>query len=264
MKTPTGLALSLDPALNQFKLRTDCTVCTVTLQNKRKLTPAFSEAQHGFQELPGSIGLQLATADSAINICNQGSKVVVLFRPRKLEELAQQTEQKTSKLLCPPVTRMIDRRAQWIALGIREELESISPSLLAVDASLTILALHVVRTYSGPSCTFAAGRARLSKRTIQHLQDFLLEHLDENVSLERLAREADMSVSHFLRAFSSSFGQTPHQYVIELRLKKAEQLLTTTSIPIGEIAYLTGFASQSHLTTTMKRRMSVTPREMRG
>ncbi|RUT91735.1 AraC family transcriptional regulator, partial [Mesorhizobium sp. USDA-HM6] len=74
----------------------------------------------------------------------------------------------------------------------------------------------------------------------------------------------DLSPYHFARAFSKTFGVSPHRYVLILRLDFAEKLLADRRMSITDIADLSGFSSQSHLTTTMKKYRNVTPQQVRA
>jgi AraC-like DNA-binding protein len=53
-----------------------------------------------------------------------------------------------------------------------------------------------------------------------------------------IAQSVSMSPYHFTRLFKSSIGKSPHQYVIEARVKRAKDLLTTGKFGISEAAYL--------------------------
>jgi AraC family transcriptional regulator len=63
--------------------------------------------------------------------------------------------------------------------------------------------------------------------------------------------------------FTKTFGQSPHQYLLNLRLASAERLLVESDLPIPEIAYASGFASQSHLTESMRKNKQTTPAKIR-
>jgi AraC family transcriptional regulator len=62
-----------------------------------------------------------------------------------------------------------------------------------------------------------------------------------------------MSPYHFARLFKESTGLSPYQYVIEARVRKAKELLTTGKFTISEAAYHVGFVDQSHLTRHFKK-----------
>ena len=63
----------------------------------------------------------------------------------------------------------------------------------------------------------------------------------------------------FSAAFTRAFGIPPYRYVIERRVERVELLLRHSDLPISQIAYDTGFSSQSHLTTTFKRAVGQAP-----
>ena len=66
-------------------------------------------------------------------------------------------------------------------------------------------------------------------------------------------REIGVSRRHFFRAFKQSTGKTPHSYVAEHRLKRADDLLRTTDFSATDIALGCGFASSSHFTVAFKQ-----------
>ncbi|MFE7620297.1 helix-turn-helix transcriptional regulator [Streptomyces sp. NPDC057496] len=59
-------------------------------------------------------------------------------------------------------------------------------------------------------------------------------------------------------------GESPHQYVMQLRLERARQALLNTNRPIADIAVEHGFADQSHLTRMMRRHTGTTPGLLRN
>ncbi|RUV89262.1 AraC family transcriptional regulator [Mesorhizobium sp. M1A.F.Ca.IN.022.07.1.1] len=93
---------------------------------------------------------------------------------------------------------------------------------------------------------------------------FLSKNFSRKLSLAEMAGACDLSPYHFARAFSTTFGASPHQYVLKLRLDYAEKLLADGGLSITDIADLSGFSSQSHFTTTMKKYRNVTPLQVRA
>lgn len=94
---------------------------------------------------------------------------------------------------------------------------------------------------------------RLAPQMLRQVAAYVDEHLANKISLSELASLADMPVFGFSRAFKLSIGVAPYQYILRRRIRRAEHLLTTTTMPIVDIAYAAGFASQSHLTTAFTR-----------
>jgi AraC family transcriptional regulator len=100
----------------------------------------------------------------------------------------------------------------------------------------------------------ALGAAQKS-RVIATVEAGLARDLD----LAELAEVAGVSRFHFLRLFKNTFGMTPHRYVLDQRLAAARRMLETTALPIAQVALATGFSSQSHLSTAMRRSTGLSP-----
>ena len=83
--------------------------------------------------------------------------------------------------------------------------------------------------------------------------------LGGNLSLQQIAAEFDLSVSHFSRAFRISTGLPPHQWLLRQRVKAAKQLMTVRDLPLSEIAMSAGFANQSHFTRVFSAAVGVSP-----
>ncbi|AZO44997.1 AraC family transcriptional regulator [Mesorhizobium sp. M7D.F.Ca.US.005.01.1.1] len=103
----------------------------------------------------------------------------------------------------------------------------------------------------------------LSVRSTRRVQEFLDENFTRKLALAEMAAVCGLSPYHFVRAFSRTFGMPPHQYVLDLRLDFAERLLADSRMTIADIAHSSGFSSQSHFTTVMKKYRQVTPLQAR-
>ena len=88
-------------------------------------------------------------------------------------------------------------------------------------------------------------------------------HLNESMDLSMLAAVAGLSMHHFAREFKQSAGVTPHYYLIQKRIERAQQMLAQTDLSLSEIAYATGFSDQSHLARHFRHLLGTTPREFR-
>ena len=103
----------------------------------------------------------------------------------------------------------------------------------------------------------------LSDRVLRSILSYIDANLDADLSLETLASLSGVLTHQFVRAFKRKVGEPPHQYVLARRIDAARELLCTTKHPISDVAYATGFASQSHMTTTFKREIGMTPARFR-
>jgi AraC family transcriptional regulator len=92
-------------------------------------------------------------------------------------------------------------------------------------------------------------------------KSYLEERLQENIHILDIAQEAGLSEYHFFRLFKTSFGITPQQYLIQIRLTKAWQLLKSGHYNITEVAHLVGFADIYSFSKAFKKRFKISPTE---
>jgi AraC family transcriptional regulator len=88
--------------------------------------------------------------------------------------------------------------------------------------------------------------------------DYIETHLSEVLSLEKLAVCEQLTLYHFAHAFKKVIEQSPHQYIIGQRVKRAQHLLRTTQLSLAQIATEVGFANQSHLNRHFKSIVGIT------
>lgn len=98
---------------------------------------------------------------------------------------------------------------------------------------------------------------------VRKVQRYIEMHLDDSLTLGRLAAAADMSKYHFSRLFRESVGMPPYRYVLNRRVVRAKQLLWDTDLPIAQIALQTGFSNQSHFGEAFRKLTRESPSEFR-
>jgi transcriptional regulator GlxA family with amidase domain len=103
-----------------------------------------------------------------------------------------------------------------------------------------------------------------SRAPVRDVQEWLPEHLREDLSVEALAKRATMSPRNFARAFRTEVGVTPARYVERLRVEAARTELETTQRTVKEIATDVGFGTLETMHRVFKRALGVTPAEYRG
>jgi len=97
----------------------------------------------------------------------------------------------------------------------------------------------------------------------RHICAFINASLGDDLSVARLAAEANLSPDYLIRKFRLDLGVTPHQYVMRSRIKRAQELLATTDMPLTDVAAAVGFADQSHLSTAFRKLVGVSPARYR-
>ncbi|MBE1491480.1 AraC family transcriptional regulator [Plantactinospora soyae] len=120
-----------------------------------------------------------------------------------------------------------------------------------VEALVLLVARHAVP----PQTPRPPGQER---RAVRLSKEYLREHLDENVTLEALARNAGLSAFHLCRVFRAAVGMTPHAYQTQSRVRHAKSLLRA-GLPITEVAAQAGFYDQAHLNRHFKRVVGLPP-----
>jgi AraC-like DNA-binding protein len=109
----------------------------------------------------------------------------------------------------------------------------------------------------------ALARGGLSPRVLRRVHDYVEAHLEESLSLDKLAATSGLSLYHFTRAFKQSQGVTPHNYLLQRRIERAQELLIKTDAPMSQIAFATGFADQSHFARRFRQHIGVSPSAFR-
>lgn len=133
------------------------------------------------------------------------------------------------------------------------------------ESMAQVLGLHLLREYATRAPASLPGDAgpKFSIGAKKRLEDYIVSHLDQHLSLDELATLAGMTTHHLIAVFRRTFGMTPLQYVISQRLQVACTLLESTRQDITTIALATGFSSHSHLTSAFKQRFGIAPRQFR-
>lgn len=95
---------------------------------------------------------------------------------------------------------------------------------------------------------------------VKRVREYIDAYYTEHISLQQLAKVADLSSFHLIRVFRRQVGLPPHAYLKQVRVKQAKILLRKGE-SIAQVALATGFVDQSHLTKQFKRIIGVTPKQ---
>ena len=149
-----------------------------------------------------------------------------------------------------------DAQIEHIAWALEAESRAEAPNGLLYRESLGLaLAARLLACYR----TQVEAKGGLSSPQRQRITEYVEAHLDESLSLERLARVAGLSASHFKTLFKRSMGLPVHEYVVQRRVERARALLLQGELSVGEVALEAGFSHQSHMARCMRRVLGVTP-----
>jgi AraC-like DNA-binding protein len=107
-------------------------------------------------------------------------------------------------------------------------------------------------------------RGGLPPRALQLVRQYVDAHLNEKISVQTLANVTGLSIYHFARAFKQSEGLTPHDYLVQRRVKYAQKLLSNSDLPLSEVALAAGFSDQSHFARRFREYVGVAPSRYRS
>jgi two-component system response regulator YesN len=100
--------------------------------------------------------------------------------------------------------------------------------------------------------------------TIQHAKEFIESHyMESNLSLNDVATHVNLSSSHFSVVFSQETCQTFKEFLTEVRIKKAKELLRTTNLRAIDISYQIGYNDPHYFSTMFKKKTGFSPTEFR-
>lgn len=106
--------------------------------------------------------------------------------------------------------------------------------------------------------TNAAKSIRLARR-LGPAMEYIGSHLDQRISVSKLAALSYLSIGRFHAAFRDYTGRTPGQYVFELRMQRASAMLQETAWPLNRVAAAVGYSSQAAFTHAFKRHFGLSP-----
>ncbi len=104
---------------------------------------------------------------------------------------------------------------------------------------------------------------RKESQTVARLRGYIEDHYPDDIRLDDLAQYANWSPFYLLRVFHQEVGLPPHAYLESIRIRAAQRYLER-DMPLVQVAYETGFSSQSHFSNAFKRFIGVTPGRYRA
>lgn len=111
-------------------------------------------------------------------------------------------------------------------------------------------------------CNKNANENENTKNTILALKikEYLKDNINEDILLEDISNDMNLSIVHILRIFKKEFGLPIHSYILNKKVHLARKLISQ-NIPISQVAQTAGFFDQSHLNKSFKRVFQLTPKE---
>ena len=94
---------------------------------------------------------------------------------------------------------------------------------------------------------------------VRRVCEYIHTHLAADIGVAELASQVNLSPHHFSMLFKQALGVTPHQYVLQARIREAQRQLATGRAEISEVALRLGFSDQSHFSRAFRKITGTTP-----
>lgn len=147
----------------------------------------------------------------------------------------------------------------------RREVETCAPGY---DLKVSLIWLDFILECIRTSATTASSvipekQTDRADILVQRIKQFLVENHASALTLDEIAWQAKLSREHVARTFRQRTGQTVFDYLVQVRLEAAQQLLADSALPINEIARRIGFSSPTLFGRVFKRHIGQTPQDYR-
>ena len=134
-------------------------------------------------------------------------------------------------------------------------------SQLIQESYITVVLTILCREYAKLQ-TIVDKNAHIDRLFMESIA-LILDRCNEKLTINQLAQVAGLSRTTYIKRFSEAIGMTPRQYIMEHRIKSAQNLLKNTDKPIVKIAEDTGFYDTAHFSKCFSDAVGVSPTEYR-
>jgi AraC-like DNA-binding protein len=174
--------------------------------------------------------------------------------------------------LLPSVVMLTQTEDYTLCLKIQEQLNNIYSEYNAIsqtaELSMYVSILQILLLVSRASANIIPNTCHpdieIHTSNFVAVCDFIKNHYSEKLTLEEIARKSGYSKYHFERLFKSFTNETFYQYLNNVRINNAEQLIKEHNISITEAAYRCGFSTISSFIRMFKIHNNCTPSEYRS
>ena len=137
----------------------------------------------------------------------------------------------------------------------------------AAETEVSQLLHHMIEETMSIACPEEAGMLSDCRADqvalVREVHDYLLQHLDEKITIDALSRRFHMNATTLKSVFKSVYGDSLAAHMKEHRMEKAAELLAETGLSIAEIARQVGYDSQSKFTAAFRNYAGRLPKECR-
>lgn len=154
----------------------------------------------------------------------------------------------------------IDREIPELLRMFMEETRNFQTGSEFIQQNLiNLIVIHLLRQVKSNIPLLVTEKKYCERDNINRAICYLREEFNNEFSLEDVARTANLSQYHFIRIFKSVTGKTPYDYLLEVKIEKAIELLKLKKYTITEICFMCGFNNLAHFSSVFKRKVGILP-----
>jgi AraC family transcriptional regulator len=159
-----------------------------------------------------------------------------------------------------PTNVVTDDRLTHLLFALdAERARGYSTGRLFVDSIETALANILLTSFNTFAPRSIPGKGGMAPHVIRRVVDFMHANMDKQIRLKDLADCAGLSLSHFSFQFRARTNQSPHQYMLRLRIERSKELLADSRLSVLDIGLEVGFRNQQHFATVFRNSVGVPP-----
>jgi len=159
-----------------------------------------------------------------------------------------------------PRQLVTDDRLTHLLLALDAERASgYSAGKLFVDSVETALANILLTSFNTFAPRSISGKGGMAPHVLRRVVEFMHTNIDKQIGLKDLAECAGLSISYFSLQFRANTNQSPHQYMLRLRVERSKQLLRDSHLSVLGVGTEVGFRNQQHFATVFRNSVGVSP-----
>jgi len=160
---------------------------------------------------------------------------------------------------------LVDPRLRALATAVDAERTAGFPSGRPfLDSIEQAIARALVVGYAVRDYSIGVYRGGLSPAKLRKIEELVQEKMEEDLSLEEMARAVGLSAAHFSQVFRNTTGQTPHQCLLRYRVQRAKDMLRSAEGRVLDVAIACGFKTQQHFARVFRQMSGASPTEYRS
>lgn len=183
-----------------------------------------------------------------------------------LEEVAIKAYGKrTGRIVLGPTLSLADRALLPLLKVLKQAVNDDANRMIVrlLERAAAAHVLHTQATYVESELPMPRP-GRLSARQIRRIDEYTESNLAHRLAVDDLARHVGMSRAAFARRFKETTDMTPHQFIVQMRVRRATRLLADSNLTVAEVAAHTGFSNSSHFSTIFRQTVKISPSEYRA